>query len=417
MLDDIPGRPEIIRTLTPLEELSWSFNAIDCFNAAIAAHVEGRTTLEGWRSALNAVQRRHPSLSVGIGMPAGYGVGEAQPFLQRLSAAPIPLRVVRLDDVRRWETEVERELAHPFESGDCPLIRASLIHGEDEAILILAATHAVTDGMSLSFLVRDVLTALSRRDLAQLPFPPSADDLLGFDAVVHGPVTSERRGGGSTGRPAGPPEVSTVRIEGSVTRAVGVACHRNGCTVHGALVAAVVTAMRRCAPDYAAKPLRSISPISIRDLAGAGEANAMYIVLRGMVFDPGAETAFWDLARRVQRDIAEASSRDAVQGSMAAVRGLVADGITVEEAAAALDGAFALDVLVTNLGRVAYPSNFGSLTLRALFPAVLNTQPASQAVAVATVGDTLCLLNTSRKPVAGLLESVRSTLTERGANR
>jgi len=55
---------------------------------AMAAEIEGTTTIEGWRAALDAVQRRHPLLSVCIEGKEGSTL-----HFSHTAGAPIPLRI------------------------------------------------------------------------------------------------------------------------------------------------------------------------------------------------------------------------------------------------------------------------------------------------------------------------------------
>lgn len=107
-------------------------------------------------------------------------VGEPRsvPYFQQTSSARIPLRVIHDDPTARWEEEVAAELAKPFVAADAPLIRAVLIHADQDAALILVAHHAIADGMSLAYAIRDILGVLAGDILAPLPATPSADDLL-----------------------------------------------------------------------------------------------------------------------------------------------------------------------------------------------------------------------------------------------
>ncbi|MEI9901129.1 MAG: condensation domain-containing protein [Hyphomicrobium sp.] len=71
-----------------------------------------------------------------------------------------------------------KELATPFDAHAAPLVRAVLVNDDDRCVLILVAHHAIADGMSLVYLIRDVLRALGTNPLEVLPMLPAADDLL-----------------------------------------------------------------------------------------------------------------------------------------------------------------------------------------------------------------------------------------------
>ena len=58
-------------------------------------------------------------------------------MFRQAEAIPIPLRLVEDEPELRWEAEVGRELATPFNPTRAPLIRALLILGARDAAFIL----------------------------------------------------------------------------------------------------------------------------------------------------------------------------------------------------------------------------------------------------------------------------------------
>ena len=132
----------------------------------MAAEIEGTTTIEGWRAGLDAVQKRHPLLSVCIEGKEGSTL-----HFRHMAGAPIPLRIIQGDTQAHWELEIERELATPFALEQVPLIRAVLLHQAPRSVFILTAHHSIGDGISSSFLVRDVLRALSKLTMPRSHMP------------------------------------------------------------------------------------------------------------------------------------------------------------------------------------------------------------------------------------------------------
>jgi len=97
--------PTVLRPLGSLEEFLWLIDQNRPVHFALAAQVQGPTTVRRWRDALDLVQRRHPLLSVCIETD-----GNCRPHFRRATAARIPLRVVQEDNVaQRWESEIELE--------------------------------------------------------------------------------------------------------------------------------------------------------------------------------------------------------------------------------------------------------------------------------------------------------------------
>ena len=131
-----------------------------------AYEIAGNTSVDDWSAALAALQRRHSLLSAGIrndenGRPSFHA-----------STAAIQLHVVPGSISDDWEREMENELATVFDLSRSTLLRAILFHEPTRVILLPSAVHSITDGMSGTFLRRDLLTEMSGGHLD--PLPPAA---------------------------------------------------------------------------------------------------------------------------------------------------------------------------------------------------------------------------------------------------
>jgi hypothetical protein len=165
----------VLRPLGSLEEFLWLIDQNRPVHFALAAQVQGPTTVERWRDALDLVQLRHPLLSVRIETN-----GNSRPHFRRETAARIPLRVAQENDVaQRWESEIELELSIPFNARQAPLVRAVLLHEANQAVFILVAHHSIADGLSIAFVIRDLLQALSGNPIDLLPVLPAHEEILG----------------------------------------------------------------------------------------------------------------------------------------------------------------------------------------------------------------------------------------------
>src|SRR5258708_22860517 len=162
-----------VRVLGARERLFWLMDQKHPAHLTVTAEIKGITKVRDWRDALDAAQRSHPILSTSINRNE-----EGQPALYQANSAPIPLRVVDGTVQGNWELEVDREMAVPFTPGQAPLIRSVLIRKPQSAVLILVAHHAIADGMSLVFLIRDLLQVLSGGQLEALSLSSTAEELL-----------------------------------------------------------------------------------------------------------------------------------------------------------------------------------------------------------------------------------------------
>jgi hypothetical protein len=400
---------DILRPLTAQEDIYWKLSFADQIHPVIAAHVSGVTTHDQWRAALDAVQKRHAMLSVSIEGPSLDGSGPTQPFFRKRSGMQIPLRVIQDTSVGRWEAEIERELTIPFQPGEAPLARAVLIHGPQRAVFILSVSHSMSDGVSLSFLIRDILSTLAHQALEPIAFARSAEELLGLSPVA--PTTPPKDDLRRCNTSPELPTVQSLRLTDSLTGKLIATARENGATVHGALAAAVVLAMRQQVPRYQHEPIRMISPVNIRSVLGVGQECGMYFTSPKTEFDPALSLPFWDIARSLRQGIVESSTREANIAVTNAMQGMTAAGLTTAAAAETLNQAFSIDVLLTNLGQTPYGSTFGNLTVESLWPAVL-AGPKVQTIGAMTTNGRLCLLLTSRESIPYLLETIEVILVE-----
>src|SRR5712671_7610007 len=156
----ISASETLIRYLGPSEAYFWLSNQNSWKHFVVAAQIKGETTTASWRTALDAVQRRHPLLGVCIDAD-----DSGSPYFRLLPELRIPLRIVPGDALQGWEAEMETELSTPFPVEDALLVRAVLLHEAHRATILLTVHHSIADGLSVALIVRDILEALSGKPL------------------------------------------------------------------------------------------------------------------------------------------------------------------------------------------------------------------------------------------------------------
>jgi NRPS condensation-like uncharacterized protein len=286
---------DAIRSLGSLEHLFWLFDQNRPCHFAVTALISGGASRRDWRRALDRLQKRHPILSVCID-----GEPDTVPSFRQADATRIPLRIVEDEPELRWEAEVGKELATPFNPSRAPLIRAVLIQGARDAAFMLVAHHSIADGLSLAYAIRDTLDALAGRFLRPLPWLPSQDDMMNVsDSLVDGHEQDQA----GAAMPAiyrphdnARPTVKGLRLSRGLTSSIRDRARQEGTTVHGALCAALVLASREVFAARREIPLRIFSPIDARPLLNAGESCGVFLGATTSVFDRQAMD-FWDIAR------------------------------------------------------------------------------------------------------------------------
>jgi len=139
-------------------------------NVVMMARIKGYVDPEMLQSTVEKLRVRHAFLAVRVRLAE-----DDSAVYDTRDVPALPVRsIVRTSDSQWLDVALEEyRTSFPIETG--PLIRFILVHSQDLSELIICGHHAVCDGISLSFLIRDILSHLSasgREVEPQLPPPP-----------------------------------------------------------------------------------------------------------------------------------------------------------------------------------------------------------------------------------------------------
>ena len=394
-----PG--DLLRPLGAFEELFCLFDQHFPTNGALAAQITGHTTVPQWRDALDAVQQRHPLLSVCIDTTFN-----RVPHFRRVIGQRIHLREVSSHNAR-WQREIAEEVNAPFTPDQAPLFRAVLLHQETHCIFILSSHHAVCDGSSRIFLLRDILLALSGHDLEALPLAPSREILFG----------AQQRTSAEPGLPSFAaqrphlPYVEGIKLAPEQTTALQRRAREEGVTIHAAISAAITIAGRAIDESWRNNPLRIMSPAEIRDMLGLEDQCMVSFGGGEISVAPGASMTFWELARFAKDGLSTVKSGENISRMIDLQSAAVSSNLSVEQASELKRNAFNAQVMFTNLGRLPFDCTFGSLKLETLWaPCALRGIEGEQTLGAVTVNGSLHLTHTSPAPIPGLLAGIEEEL-------
>jgi Condensation domain len=410
-----------LRPLGAFEEMLWLADQHRPLHFLLAAEVAGSTKIEDWRRALGELQRRHPLFSVRIERN-----GNSRPSFRKDSSAAIPLRIVQADNAtRRWELEAELELSLPFGPAQAPLVRAVLLHEERRSVCLLVTHHSIADGRSVSFAIRDWIEALAGRPLHPLPVIPSHEEMLGVTAdETNGPVPTHQTDSPAV-QPAAfveadqlRPRVKSWPLTVELSTRLRVRARQEGTTVHGALSAAFVLAFWEVLGEVRTEPLRILSPIDTRQLLGLGDDCALLVDAAAVTFEPPEATTFWEIARTAMARLRPAQRLENITAARRGFHLIMQQGVDVPAAANMLAQGFAHEILLSNLGNLPYPTDFGKLRLEAVWgPIVSSRLKDAHTVGVTTTNGVLRLIQSSFAAPETLLETVEEILITACATR
>jgi NRPS condensation-like uncharacterized protein len=395
------------RTLGAFEKTFWLLDQIDSKDFALAAEVEGRESAEAWRLAVNQVQKRHPNLSARIRMDEF-----KRPFIEHVDSLVIPLKVIEIDNGFKWEQVVEKELAIRFNTEEGPLFRVIVLQKPEDTVLILAANHTLADGSSLMYLFRDLLEAVIGQIPQVLAPQKSNDETLGLpeDTAVEDNETStyifKKLATVS-------PKVESIKFSSEHTLQLIERSRLEQTTVHGAICAAVVIAGRKHRQEWDDKKIELISPICTRKALQLDDNCGLNITTHPVYFEPEEKQSFWDIARLAKSGLNGTETKEHVENYLGFFRTLTFNSADIQKMVDTLKEAFNHQIMVTNLVKVKYKTDFGKLKLRSVYgPMVRSGKGLEQTIGAISTNGNLCLTNTSDTPIAGLLEEMQILMAE-----
>ncbi|MYV97283.1 FAD-dependent monooxygenase [Streptomyces sp. SID3343] len=391
-----PG--SVRRELSPLERLYWIADQTSPLNVIARARVHGHLPPSLHRRSLDVLQIRHPLLRVAI---ADDGIG-AHPAFTPLDGRQIPLRHVPVapDDPAadtRWEREVnDRELVESIDWRTGPLVRAVVITskgtgGEDEGNvhdLLLTASHIIADGKTCLSLLREWIELAAQpgrgapRQATSRRVLPATEDLLprrhrgaagvaGFRAMMLRDQQEAWRGPAQRVVPSRqvPFGQRRTRVEHRLLTADQLdllvrAAKQHGTTVHGALAAAIVTAVARDAETPAATHFSIGSPVDFRgdlDPAVSHDEVGTYVatVPSRVLYEPGKP--LWPMARAISQDLVRRRRRQEHLATISLARWAGPKSLADSQSFMRfMDEKGPINLCLSNVGRYEFPDRAGS---------------------------------------------------------
>jgi hypothetical protein len=394
---------ENLGTLEGIQEFFWATEPTKSRLALVIAEVVGPSTPGDWRNALGRVRQRYPILAARIAKTPG-----ARPHLEPSPLESIPLKVVPYRKDLNIDQLMAEELAVSFGRGDGALARVVLFHGTERSLIIFVGHHAACDGLTIVNMLQDLIAAAAGESLGPVvPILRTTGELLGLPEPP--PYSALLPTRPATECPAlnfPSPVVSSQSLEADALAKLVLRARQEKTTVHGALVAAFISAGKLSFSPWGAEPVVCLSPIDLRPLLELKQAAGVLTTIHPTIGLPGDRPAFWDFARSVSTAMPGSRTIEAARGGTLAVREVVSqepdpyDPATIDPR-----GFFNHHLMVSNYGAGDYRTDFGSLKLVALYPAhISGGTPNTQTISAITVAGVLHLTHASRAPIESFLK-------------
>ena len=414
-------------------------------NVVMVGRVSGDVDHSKVGVSLESLRGRHPLLAVRVEIEddgTGWYLANGVP--------PIEVQLEPRQDEQQWLQRVKQEFRTPFPLERGPLVRCALIHSPDVSEIVLCGHHAICDGMSLAYLLRDVLGLVGcagRGDMELLhppainsstvPAPPRSNPILRFmmgminrkwaKKGIRFGEAEMRQMHGAFWKANADAKVLAWTLNPASTSALAQRCRAEGVTVNTALWTGFLAAQHDVQGKGRRYRQRSALAVSTRDklTVPVGEAFGFYAASLTVNLPYSSSDRFWDSARRTHARIARELSKTNLFRMLTAeaVHPTLQDSLYFRKYGL-LDDSMPDRLLrkmewhevrygyaLPNVGRLDIPTTYGQLQIEAVYGPSFYSDVDEKVVGVITVGGRLsCILTFSEGNVGDGAELKESAM-------
>ena len=401
----------------------WLVSEYQSINFTLAARVQGSFTLDQFRLALNKLQHKYPPITMRLKRGSSRSVYIiADPGLE------IPIRIVDREHTESWVEEVTRELGQVFDLYNSVPIRLVWLRGESVSEIIFTCPHAMADGLSVAYLVRDFLMFLGNPDSDSEPMRPipAMSEILPEFAGKQIIIWQSRLKSALMRiflKFGAKPEIPMKKqgdyclfaweLTPQQTAALVIRSRAEKTTVHAALSTAFLRAFGELKGDGWKRKLQSPVDLRKRLNSPVGEAFGLFVNLAEIEVNCSPKRDFWEVARDIKQTFIQLTKDKNIFRSLIEAN-IMMDAIGPSVSPETVASSFmtvAYDLSITNLGRLVFPTQSGPLHLDALYGPSLGGNPEDIVLGVNTIGEKMhfTLSFTSLKLNASQAQQIRET--------
>lgn len=415
-------------------------------NVVMIGRVQGTVDRSRIAEALEKLRSRHPFLGVRVQINddgSGWYVAEDVPAIV-IHAEPRQCE-------ERWIARAKEELRTSFSIETGPLVRCSLIQSEEISEIILCGHHAICDGMSLGYLIRDLLKYLCEpiQEYKSSINPPPIDH-----TTVPSPASTNPLVRFIMGRMKKKWAVKNIRFSESemyrmheeywkrnsavqvlawdmgpdATAGLVERCRAENVTVNTALWTAFLAGQYDVQDDRRPYRQRSALAVSTRDKLSVpvGEAFGFYASSLTVKLPYCQRKSFWDNARKVHSRITKELSKTNLFRMLSAemVHPTLLDSLYFHKYGL-LNEAMPQRILkkmgwhehtygyaLTNVGRFDIPTTYGPYRLEAVYGPLFYSDVEEKMVGVITVGGSISFILACNESVVGDVTRLKKAAME-----
>jgi NRPS condensation-like uncharacterized protein len=374
------------RRLGDNEKMTWMLDQAAPMNFVMVARIEGELKTEAINDSLVALFQMHPLLATRIEQR------NDELWVVTNDKAKPSLRVVERENDEHWHTEVEKEINTPFDCFHDPLLRVTLIQSATVNELLLNFYHIISDGNSGVFAVRDLLSLIANWKPGVLPvipgilpvrspveelLPPAAHGWSKFRktlALIAKQIVNNfsdpplKLSATETPRKQRYTKIIHQILPQATVDTLVTKSRAQNTTVHGALTAALLIAISRQIESGTKLTLSCTSVVDLRNMLSPRLGDEIGMLASGVItahkLRPAPE--FWTLAQKVKQSISRAIKSGEIFITMTLVGNIIPKNSPPEVVADNITKLFPYASIITNIGKVEIPENYGTLKLKQL---------------------------------------------------
>jgi len=403
------------------------------FNVVMTARLSGYIDPQALPAVIEKLRARHALLGVRVEID-----GNDDAWFIQDNVPEILVEVRERGTGDQWIETAGEQAMISFDPDKGPLIRFVLLHSNDRADLVICCHHLICDGISLTYLLRDILTHLAdpHRKVDVLPEPP----VLSRETVPTAPsmnavaravmrlinrrwarknirfgwdhmkklhqVFWERNRGART---------VTSEMSADNTSVLVHRCREEAVTVNTALWTAFMMAQRDVQDD--GEPYRGCAgmAVNIRNMLKrpVQESFGFYAASLTVKLPTPGEKPFWDIARDYHDRISRAMEKNdpfkmltseyihptLLDSLYFSKYGLIKSRISMKLLKKMRWDKTSYGYSITNVGRVPIPLTYGNLGIECIYGPFFYSDVNEKTVGVITTGDTITFMLTYNSQV------------------
>ena len=389
-------------------------------NVVMVAKIRGPVDITKIGAVLDKLRNRHALLSARI----IFDKSNVAWYVSK-NVPEIPIKIIQRNESDQWVQTAKEEYKTTFPINTGPLLRFSLLHGSDKSELVICAHHAICDGISITYLIRDFLKLLNTpgQEIDLLPAPPSINNetvpsppSYGFIAKMimglmnriwskkkikfsssdldnlHSAYWSKNKD----------INILSWALSQSDTTALVSRCRDNNVTVNTALWTAFLAAQHDILGGT--KPYRSTAglAVSIRDRLNepVGEGFGFYASSMTVNLKHDSKKKFWDMAKIMHRKIMNSLAKTNPFGMLVAdllhptlidslyfsKYGLMSSRMSDKLLKKMMWDKMSYGYAITNVGNMTIPVRYGQLQLESIYGPFVYSDVNEKTVGIITIG-------------------------------